>query len=192
MDEREPPAGGPAVPDQPQSQLGTSPRNPAPTADAAFSAFYRQFVPTLVAFLVWQGARLPDAADLAQVTMIKAHKHWSEIHHPEAWTRRVASRELARHIASIEEEDLAAEIPEHSCLLQPLTDVAAWEQRHEVLRLLDLLPLRQRQVMAWTLDGYSPSEIADELQITAEAVRTSLMRGRRTLAKSLGTTGDER
>lgn len=190
MDERELPAGGSAVPDHSQSQLGTSPRSPTPTAEAAFSAFYRQFVPNLVAFLVWQGARLPNAADLAQLAMIKAYKHWSEIQHPEAWTRRVASRELARHIASVE-EDPAAEIAEHSSLLQPLTNVAAWEQRQEVLRLLELLPPRQRQVMAWTLDGYSPSEIADQLQITAEAVRSSLMKGRRTLAKSLGMTGDE-
>ena len=77
MDERELPAGSPAVPDHPQSQQ-------AQTADAAFSAFYRRFVPTLVGFLVWQGARLPDAADLAQVTMSKAYRYWSTISEPEA------------------------------------------------------------------------------------------------------------
>lgn len=39
--------------------------------------------------------------------------------------------------------------------------------------------------MAWTLDGYTPAQIADELQITAEAARSSLTRARRTLATYL-------
>ncbi len=40
-------------------------RNSLPPYAAAFSAFYRECVPTLVAFLVWQGAHLPDATDIA-------------------------------------------------------------------------------------------------------------------------------
>ena len=55
--------------------------------------------------------------------------------------------------------------------------------------MLDLLPLRQRQVMAWTLDGYTPAQIADELQITAEAARSSLKKARRTLATYLREEG---
>lgn len=156
---------------------------------AAFSAFYRRFVPTLVGFLMWQGARLPDAADLAQAAMSEAYRYWSTIREPEAWVRRVASRALARHIARVEPEDPVGEIPEHSSLLRPLTDVTAWEQEHEVLRLLDLLPLRQRQVMAWTLEGYTPAEIAAELKITPEAVRSGLKRARSALAAHLGATG---
>lgn len=192
MDERELPAGSPDVPDpdHPQSQQEIT-QVPAPTVDEAFSAFYRRFTPTLVAFLIWQGARLPDAVDLAQDTMSKAYRCWSTIHVPEAWARRVASREFARQIASVE-EDPVDEIPEHSCLLPLLTDVIGWEQQHEVLRMLDRLPPRQRQVMAWTLEGYSPAEIAKELQITGEAVRTSLKKARKALAQYLGTTGDER
>jgi DNA-directed RNA polymerase specialized sigma24 family protein len=42
--------------------------------------------------------------------------------------------------------------------------------------------------MAWSLDGYTPAEIATELQITAEAVRASLMKARRALAEYLSTT----
>lgn len=77
-------------------------REPVPTAVAAesgaevedFSEFYRQFVPSLVAFLMWQGASLPDAADVAQETMIRAYRYWSTIDHPRAWARRVASRTM--------------------------------------------------------------------------------------------------
>lgn len=190
MDERELPASSPDVPDHPQSQQEIT-QGPAPTVDAAFSAFYRQFTPTLVAFLIWQGARLSDAADLAQETMSEAYRCWSKIREPKAWARQVASVKLARQIASVE-EDPVDEIPEHSCLLPPLTDVIVWEQQHAVLRMLDRLPPRQRQVMAWTLEGYSPAQIAEELQITGEAVRTSLKKARKALAQYLGTTGDER
>lgn len=190
MDECELPAGSPAMPDLPQSQQGIT-QGPGRPADADFSAFYRRFVPTLVAFLVWQGARLPAAADITQDTMIKAYQRWSEIHHPESWARRVASRALVRRIASVAEDPIG-DSPEHSSLLPSLTNVEMWEQRCEVLRLLDRLPPRQRQVMAWTLDGYPPAEIADELEITPEAVRANLMKARRALAEYLGTTGDER
>jgi RNA polymerase sigma-70 factor (ECF subfamily) len=148
----------------------------------AYVTFYREFIADLVAFLVWQGARLADAVELAQEAMIEAHRGWSVIKHPRAWTKRVASRKYARLIARTEEP---LEHVNLSLLLPPTLDIPEWEERHEVLRLLKLLPPRQRQVMAWTYDGYSPSEIAAELNISSEAVRTNLTRARRTLAAHL-------
>lgn len=186
MDECELPASSPAVPHHTQSQQDIA-QEPALTA---FNAFYRRFFPRLVTFLMWQGARLPDAAGITQVTMIKAHKHWSTIREPDAWARRVASRELARQIARIK-EDPAGEIPEHSSLLLSLTNVAVWEQQHEVLRELSRLSLRQRQVMAWSLEGYTPAEIAKELKITSDTVLANLEQARKALAQHLVTTEDE-
>ncbi|MEU4344397.1 sigma factor-like helix-turn-helix DNA-binding protein [Nocardia sp. NPDC023852] len=62
-------------------------------------------------------------------------------------------------------------------------EIAAWEQRHDILRVLRELPPRQRQVMAWTLADYTPTEIASILPpLTPEAVRSSLRRARRNLA----------
>lgn len=161
-------------------------RPPPPSREypADFSGFYRSFVPTLVAFLIWQGARLSDAADIAQDTMMKAYERWPTLQHPKAWARTVSARALARRIASIEEvprDDLA----EHIVLLPSSVTIETWEQRHEVLRMLELLSPRQRQVMAWTLDGYTPTEIATELQITADAVRANLLKARRALATYL-------
>jgi RNA polymerase sigma-70 factor (ECF subfamily) len=177
-------------------------RGPAQAADRAggeehppglvadFDDFYRGFVPTLVAFLLWLGARLPDAADITQETMIEAFKDWGRIEKPEAWARRVASRKYARRISIPpitdhpvgEVDDTVDGTP----LLQPEADVAAFEERHEVLRILELLPPRQRQVMAWTFDGYKPAEIAKELKMRPEAVRSSLLKARRTLGGLLG------
>jgi RNA polymerase sigma-70 factor (ECF subfamily) len=163
--------------------------------DSAFTAFYRTFVPTLVAFLRWQGVPLRDAADIAQETMIEAYRRWQTIEHPPAWTRRVASRMWARRVAQVVDGSAAesvadpptaaaeeAELARPATGLLAITDVTAWEERHDVLLALETLPPRQRQVLAWTLADYTPTEIADELKMSPEAVRASLLKARRALA----------
>lgn len=182
-------------PDEPGRSLPTAaPGVPArqrpdtPRVDvAAFSAFYRAEVKALVNFLLWMGADLADAADIAQETMIEAYRNWPSIQHPPAWTRRVASRRYGRRRYG---HDMVTDPEDLSPLLRAPTDIAAWEQRHDVLRLLATLPERQRQVMAWTFDGYQPQEIADELGITPQAVRASLKLARRKLADGLGQAGE--
>ncbi|MFM9596568.1 sigma-70 family RNA polymerase sigma factor [Streptomyces scabiei] len=68
---------------------------------------------------------------------------------------------------------------------------AEWEQQQDLLRLLADLPPRQRQIMAWKYDGHSPAEIAEELGISSETVRASLLKARRALAARLA-QGEER
>jgi hypothetical protein len=41
--------------------------------DTEFAAFYRGYVPRLVAFLRWQGVPLPEAVDLVQENVGSAH-----------------------------------------------------------------------------------------------------------------------
>jgi RNA polymerase sigma factor, sigma-70 family len=149
---------------------------------AAYTAFYRAQTSGLVRFLVWMGARLPDAADIAQEAMIEAYRRWETIEQPKAWIRRIASRLYLRRLAVVEEP---VEQMDGRPLLPASHDLTEWEQHAEIRRLLALLPPRQRQVLAWTYDGYQPHEIADELGITPEAVRSSLKLARRTLAEQL-------
>jgi len=70
-------------------------------------------------------------------------------------------------------------------LLPDPNETAVWEEQHAIIRLLAQLPPRQRQVLAWTYDGFTPEEIARELQISGEAVRQNLLRARRKLAAIL-------
>lgn len=101
-----------------------------------------------------------------------------------------ASRLYAHRIASVETPLENVETA-GSPLLAPRTDIDALEQRHTVLRLLNRLPPRQRQVMAWTYDGATPTEIAQALRITPEAVRASLKKARATLRQLLEDNGGE-
>jgi len=161
--------------------------------DTEFSDFYRHSIVPLIGFLVVLGARPADAADVAQETMLKAYQDWNTITHPKAWVRRVASRAWGRHMAR-SHEDPVDQLPEHTSLLHPASGIEASgieavEQRHTVLQALATLPLRQRQVMAWTFDGYSAPEIAKELGIEPAAVRSSLLKARRSLTACLAQEG---
>lgn len=178
----------PAVARAPESMEPIGAASPAASLAAAqvaeFSEFYRAFVPRLVSFLLWQGAQLADAAEIAQDTMAQLYRSWGRVEHRQAWTRAVASRSYARRIANIE-EPIASPPDEPSPLLPDAAGIHQFVERHEVLRLLALLPVRQRQVMAWTYDGHNPTEIAEQLSMTPAAVRASLLKARRSLVKHL-------
>jgi hypothetical protein len=49
---------------------------------------------------------------------------------------------------------------EHTGLLPALADGAVWEQRQGVFRVRGALLTRERQVLAWTLDGYTRTKSA--------------------------------
>ncbi|MFE4492462.1 RNA polymerase sigma factor [Streptomyces niveus] len=158
-------------------------------SDAEFSSFYRGTIRELTGFLINQGAALPVAADIAQDTMTKAYRRWTDIRQPRAWVHTVASRALIRRIADLR-EDPVGQLPEPTSLLAVTDPVTEWETQYDALRLLTVLPPRQRQVLAWTLNGFTPSEIAEHLGLTAEAVRASLKKARRTAAAHLRNRGE--
>jgi RNA polymerase sigma-70 factor (ECF subfamily) len=151
-----------------------------------FSAFYRHEFRQLLSFLAWLGASPADAVELAQDAMAKAFQRWVHIHNPRAWIRTTASRAYARRLASVREEELVDDLVEAN-LLWPDADLEAFASRNEVLALLGRLPTRQRQIMAWRYDGYTPTEIATQLGLTDVAVRSSLRKARTTLARHLAT-----
>lgn len=139
--------------------------------DAAFADFYREFMPSLVRFLRWQGVAFADAQNIAQDTMAQLYRHWPAVRTPAAWARRVASRRWGRQIADGHHEcsvdDAVLERVGSSGLLTA-DEISAIEQRYDILRLLDTLPPRQRQVLAWTYEGYTPTEIAEWRQLVGD------------------------
>ena len=158
----------------------------APEAGLPFPDFYRSHTLALVAFVMWLGARAEEAADVAQEAMTRAWQNWEGITSPRAWVRTVASHEYYRRIKACHDE-LAAEIP--GPLLGPgmAADEAAMlgAEQARVLDVLRLLPYRQRQVLAWYYDGYTPAEIAAVLDLDSGAVRASLHKARETLKRHL-------
>lgn len=149
-----------------------------PGVEQDFVGFYRDHFRRLVVYLLYQGAPAHLAAELAQDAMITAYQRWHTITAPRSYVWTVAYRAFIRH-ALHEDEESVAEVPEPTVVLPHPQDAEAWLQQQEIMEVLRVLPPRQRQVLAFTLDGWSPAEMANLLGIDSPAVRSSLRKARR-------------
>lgn len=175
--------------DHPEGAPGTTPTAPAQPDSAAdprpqdveFALFYERDFVRLVAFLTVQGAKPWVATDIAQEAMIEAYRKWDMIDSPRAWVRTVASRKWWRTI-ELNEREALADSPHESQLLSPQAS-AEIEAGHTFLAMVRDLPLNQRQVLAWTYDGYQPTEIAALLNKDPATVRSTLRDARAAMRK---------
>lgn len=148
--------------------------------DEEFHLFYEQDMTRLVGFLIVQGAAPSLAADIAQDAMIEAYRRWNALDTPRAWVRVVAARSWWKLMPSGLPDVPHEELPEPRGLLDD-AHAAEIQERHVFLALLHQLPRVQRQVMAWTYDGYRPTEIAAALGMKPATVRSALRSARTTL-----------
>jgi RNA polymerase sigma factor (sigma-70 family) len=151
-----------------------------PAAVEAYRAFYLEYTPRLVRYLIVSGAPPAWAAEFAQDAMLQLWQKWDDVESPWAWCRTVAYRAWIRYRTRLPEQPVEG-LSERSTLLS-LEDAATVETRHDVLRLLDELSPRERHVMALTYDGDTPAEIADELGMNEATVRSHLRHARRKMA----------
>jgi len=154
-----------------------------------FARFYRGHISRLAAYLIYQGATAHLAADIAQDAMITAYRRWPEIKSPRAFTWTVAYRAFIRHTLNDPEQPVS-EVPESPTLLPRPGETEAWLQEQHVIHVLRALPPRQRQVLALTIDGWTPAEIAELLDLDPAAVRSNLKKARRN-ADEFRRTGEE-
>ena len=136
---------------------------------------------------VVSGSRVA-AEDLAQEALVAAYKSWETIQHkdnPEAWVRRILLNKAASHTRRRLAEVKAITRRTHDLDVIPFPEVTGeidqmWQQVRK-------LPKRQTQVIALIyVEGLTPTEIADVLDISKESVSTHMRRARNTLAKRLG------
>jgi RNA polymerase sigma factor (sigma-70 family) len=162
------------------------------TADPAeIGAFYRQEMPRLVLFVstISPSLDIHAAADAAQTAFERALPRWATLRFPRAWLYRVAQNEALARCRALRREVPLELLPDRPDQL-PAAISAEWraEQREVMSHLQNLAP-KQRQVMTWTLAGFSDAEIAEALSWTTNAVKQSRHRARRHLAKLLQTMG---
>ncbi|RAO26103.1 hypothetical protein ONO23_05506 [Micromonospora noduli] len=156
-----------------------------------FSAFYREFFTHLASWLILHGCVSDaDAYDVAQDTMRLAYERWPTIEHPKAWARRTASRLCIERLTRGEMlpvEDVEDRIPRKG----DTSAIAVSDTLQDFVAALKKLPPRQRQLLLWAYEEYKPAEIAAELKMTPEAVRSSLWKARRELAKIMSGQGTD-
>jgi RNA polymerase sigma factor (sigma-70 family) len=174
-------ADSPEVPRPPQARPAANTpgmASPAPGGGHEFARFYRDHISRLAAYLVYQGAAAHLAADIAQDAMITTYQRWPEIKSPKTYTWTVAYRAFIRHALN-DLEQPADEVPEPAALLPRPGEAEAWVQEQHIIHVLRALPPRQRQVLALTIDGWTPAEIAELLGLKPAAVRSNLKKARR-------------
>lgn len=142
-----------------------------------FDAFFRAEFPALVAFLCKAGFEAETARDVAAEAMLHALEAWPFIENPRAWVRGVAGRLLDADGDARVDWSPAGD-PRDDGKLATLLD-----QHAELLDLLAALPGRQRIVLAWSLDGFTPGQIADALRIAPATVRSNLRHVRERLRR---------
>jgi RNA polymerase sigma factor (sigma-70 family) len=167
-------------------EAGALPARSDGLRDAEFAAFFRDEHKKLIRFVIAIGAGGDEAAEIAQVTLFKAFESWDAIRAPRAWIRRVAVNELTAARKAARRETPQATLPDapepvSTALAAELTDEA-----RRVLAALRALPPRQRQVMAWIIDGFGAAEIARELGVSPESVRQSHAKARKHLGRFYG------
>lgn len=153
-----------------------------------FEALFRSEYPRLVSLGVAMSGRREIAHELAQETMLRAHRRWGEVvefEAPGAWCRKVMVNLLIDQHRSSSAERSALE----RLRGQRAADVAGPAESRWQSLVADL-PDRQRTVVTlYYGDDLSIEQIATTLGVAPGTVKTSLFKARQSIARRLA---DER
>jgi RNA polymerase sigma factor (sigma-70 family) len=164
-------------------EAGALPAGCGGLGEVEFAEFFRAEHKKLIRFVMAIGAGGEEAAEIAQVTLVKAFQGWDVIRAPRAWIRRLAATELPTPPRAARREMPAATLPDVAVAVPVAAAVELSEEARQVLAALAALPPRQRQVMAWIIDGFGATEIARELGVSPESVRQSHAKARKNLGR---------
>jgi RNA polymerase sigma factor (sigma-70 family) len=175
---------------RPPTPYNAAGHEPANGAEAAFEDWYRRDMPDLILFAIRLGANEHDARDLAQQAWVNAYQHWSRIANPRAYVRATVKHAYAKR-SHRNREKTAAQIPEIAAPKDPLLDEIEFQDQEQlILAAIRRLPPRQREAIAWKIDGYRPAEVARILNEDAGVIRVNLHKARESLKRALGGNGN--
>jgi RNA polymerase sigma factor (sigma-70 family) len=141
--------------------------------------------------LVRSGRADTEAEDLVQETLMVIHtrRHTYDVTQPVTpWIHAIARYKLIDHLRHT--RSAAANVPvEDAGVLLVQGDHVAAESSLDVERLLALLPLKMRNAIRSTkVDGLSTAEAAARSGMSETAIKVSVHRGLKALAKRVGGT----
>ncbi len=170
-------------------QRGKREGGPSAAADAAFDAFYRAELHSMVALATSLTGDAGHSAELAQEALLRTYRSWetvSTLDRPGAWTRRVLiNLTIDAHRRAQREQRATRRVVGARRAEPPSPTVdAVSEQFWSAVRAL---PDRQRHAVALHyIDDLSVAEVARVLEATEGTVKTSLHMARKSLALRLG------
>ena len=161
---------------------------------AGDAATYRRFLEELSAhlraYLRRRLAGLPDEVeDLLQELLLAVHnqRHTYDPMQPlTPWVQAIARYKLADlHRRRARKEALQEPLEDNEPMFATVNNEVA-EARHDIVKLLDLLPDRQRlPILCVKLEGVSVSDAARRIGMSESAVKVGIHRGLKALAERL-------
>ncbi len=152
--------------------------------ESDFETLFRSEFPRLVSLGMAMTGRRDIATDLAQETMLRAHRHWDDVaayEAPAAWCRKVMTNLLIDHHRSVAAERAAVErlrVEPQPTVPTPTLD-RWWE-------IVGGLPDRQRIIVTlYYADDQSVHDIAAALGVTTGSIKASLFKARATMRRHL-------
>jgi len=185
----------------PNRDPSTSPPDPRVAAAAAgdrvaAQALLSELFPrvrNLVRYLIWGDVDVDDVAQLVLVELLRSFRTYRGEGSLAAWSDRITTRVTLRFARKRRNDER-----QQTALVPELHAVPSGDQpddytlRREAVRCLDELPEEQRQaVVLHHVVGMSVPELAQELGIPFETVRSRLRLGTRKLRERFDRRGDE-
>lgn len=165
----------------------------APAPVRSFEEFFAErFRPLMRWLIIAETASIGEAEDAVTEAMADAFQGWAAIRSPDAWVRVAAKRHLVRaRTRGRRETPEAVEDGQVSPSARGDDPAVLDEQERYVLSVLDQLPPKQREVLAYSCDFYEPTEIAQEIGANPATVRRNLSEARAKAAKLVEGSMDE-
>ncbi|MFF3403517.1 RNA polymerase sigma factor [Streptomyces sp. NPDC002659] len=154
-------------------------------APYGFDVFYRAEFADIVRNLCRGGVRREEAEDAVQEAMSRVLAKWpTDCSCPAAWVRKAAWNAFYTKVGRDRKRHQLETLNARRECRTPVP-VGEPDEKERVLRLIDQLPPRQREVLALAYDGRSIQEIAEQLGLKPGTVRSNLRHARETLRKAL-------
>ncbi|MFI7077158.1 RNA polymerase sigma factor [Micromonospora sp. NPDC049903] len=151
------------------------------------AAFYRTGYRQLIRVVMFAGANRHEADEATAAVMKEMLQRWSKIDDPVAYARRAVISNFVKEKSRNLDRIRRRQVEKHAGTPEQREDsgMTLWEDREWVMQLLRSLPPGQRDVMAFIVDGFTPTEIAAVLGRSPAAIRQSLRDARLRLTESL-------
>jgi RNA polymerase sigma factor (sigma-70 family) len=157
------------------------------TPPEGFTDFFRARYRELLRAAMYAGATRHEADEATATAMKELLRRWGELDDPLAYARRAVVSNFVKEKTRNLDRVRRRQVEQHAGTAEGRKDpgLTVWEDRQWVIQLLDSLPAGQRNVMAFIVDGFTPTEIAALLGRSPAAIRQSLRDARLRLIEAL-------
>lgn len=152
-----------------------------------FSDFWRVEYRQLLKAAMYAGANRHEADEATAAAMKEVLRRWDELDDRPAYARRAVISNFLKEKTRNLDRVRRRQVEKHAGTAEGREDpgMTVWEDREWVMQMLRSLPPGQRNVMAFIVDGFTPTEIAALLGRSPAAIRQSLHAARQRLTEAL-------